>query len=118
MGELLVKRFPGPWAVSLIFRRLLAKNLKSLNYDPHVQYRFHQSFMFFWLLCIFGVWFLPAFHDMASRLIMEVSLYANFSTDFGAMSAALAAGNFHCRGCQCKDILESKAGPSPSEVEW
>lgn len=96
-----LERAPGPWAVSLIIRRMLARNLQSLEYDPHVQYRFHQSFMFFWLFALVSVWFLPAFHELAQRLIMEVSLYANFSTDFGAMSSALAAGNYHCAGCSC-----------------
>lgn len=97
----LMAQYPGPWHVSLIIERLLARNLKSLEYDPHVQYRFHQTFMFIWICCIGGVWFLSAFHEMAPRLIMEVSLYANFATDFGAMSSALAAGNYHCAGCRC-----------------
>lgn len=103
MRELLLTRGPGPWAISLLIRRLLARNIKALEYDPAVQYRFHQSFMFFWLLAMVGVVFVPAFHhEVASLLIMEVSLYANFATDFGAMSSALAAGNYHCPGCNCR----------------
>lgn len=110
MRELLLSHGPGPWAISLLIRRLFARSLKSLEYDPHVQYRFHQSFMFFWLIAIAGVWFAPAFHDVAARLIMEVSLYANFATDFGAMSAALAAGNYHCPGCACTDKSTHASG--------
>lgn len=103
MRSALTRLGPGPWAISLLLRRLFAKNLHALEYDPHVQYRFHQSFMFFWVIAMAGVWFMPAFHDIAARLIMEVSLYANFATDFGAMSAALAAGNYHCPHCACPD---------------
>lgn len=95
-------KIPGPWYVSLIIERLFARQIKSLEYDPAVQYRFHQSFMFFWIVAMVGVAFIPAFHhNVASLLIMEVSLYANFATDFGAMSSALAAGNYHCKGCNC-----------------
>lgn len=99
----LLEHTPGPWAISLLIKRMLARNLKSLEYDPHIQYRFHQSFMFFWVICMIVVWFIPAFSEITQRLIMEVSLYANFSTDFGAMSSALAAGNYHCRGCSCNN---------------
>jgi hypothetical protein len=107
--EQFLVRVPGPWAVGLLARRLLAHNLHSLEYDPHVQYRFHQSFMFLWLICMVGIWFMPLFHEMTARLIMEVSLYSNFATDFGAMSSALAAGNYHCKGCRCGD---------PPGVDW
>lgn len=97
-------RWPGPWHISLIFKRLLVRRIKSLEYDPHAQYRFHQMFAILWLTCMAAVIFVPSFrHSVLSLLIFEASLYANFDTDFGSMSSALAAGNYHCKGCRCNE---------------
>ena len=101
----LMLKYPGPWHISLIIERLLARELKSLNYDPHVQYRFHQFFMVLWSICIGAMPFFPGLynHQIGTLIIQEISFYANFATDFGAMSAALAAGNYHCPGCTCQE---------------
>jgi hypothetical protein len=101
--QILMLKYPGPWHISLIFERLLAREVHSLEYDPHVQYRFHQTFAIFWLIFMAALRWMPSLydHNLASFLIEEISLYANFTTDFGSMSAALAAGNYHCQGCNC-----------------
>lgn len=98
-----MQQYPGPWHVSLIFERLLARKVHGLEYDPHIQYRFHQTFAILWFCAL---WVLPFFpklygHSVSALIIQEISLWANFATDFGAMSAALAAGNYHCPGCKC-----------------
>lgn len=103
----LMQTVPGPWHVTLLLRQLVAKNIHSLEYDPRVQYRFHQFFMYVWLAGMIIVWASGAFSDLSARLIMEVSVYANFATDFGSMSAALAAGNYHCQGCNCSEQKNS-----------
>lgn len=99
-----MQRVPGPWHFSLLIRRMFAKNLHAMEYDPHVQYRFHQFFMFAWAGAIVAMPFFKHFynHDVGILIVQEISFYANFATDFGAMSAALAAGNFHCPGCTCQ----------------
>lgn len=120
MAELLAKLGPGPWAISLIFKRLLVRNIHALEYDPHVQYRFHQSFAFLWLLCIFALPFFPVLytHNLGTLIVQEISLYANFTTDFGSMSAALAAGNYHCSGCRCKDTVRTPVEQVKPRVDW
>jgi hypothetical protein len=105
--EFLMK-YPGPWHISLIFKRVLAREVKSLEYDPHAQYRFHQTFTVIWIIAMIGLPFCGVLyaHNISSLIIQEISLYANFTTDFGAMSSALAAGNFHCNGCNCKNNID------------
>ena len=64
--------------------------------DPAWQFRFNGSFVIVWAIAMVGVLFLPTFWGVANLpalLIMEVSLWANFATHFGAMSAGLAAMN-------------------------
>jgi hypothetical protein len=57
--------------------------------DARVQVRFHLSAAYFWLFSMVGVLFVPTFKgNFAALLIMEVSLYANFSTEYGALAAA------------------------------
>lgn len=58
-----------------------------------------------------GIFFIPKFtSDLASLLIMQASLFANFATDFGAMSSSLAAmqqqqqPTTHCDGCTCQQL--------------
>jgi hypothetical protein len=84
--------------ILLMFRR----DIHNLEYDPSTQYRFHFVSAWFWFACMVGVPFAPVLrHPILSLLIMEASLWANFATHFGAMSAALAA--------------KSSAAPQPSE---
>jgi len=57
------------------------------------QLAFHGGMSVFWLLAMAAVPFMPTFQGIASLpalLIMEVSLYANFATEFGAISATQA----------------------------
>src|SRR5690349_16193966 len=71
---------------------LFQRDIHKLEYDPQTQYRFHLSATWFWMFCILSTPFVAAFRDnLLGMLIMEVSLWANAATHFGAMSSALAA---------------------------
>lgn len=71
---------------------LVTKDIHNLEYDPKTQYRFHRAWALFWFTTMLIV---PFFNSLRSSipalLILEASLWANFATHFGAMSAALAA---------------------------
>ena len=71
--------------------------IKDFETNPALQYRIHMTFTYLWLanmlvaLSVFlfaqGLW------QKASVLyLVLVSLYDNFATDYGAVSAAIAAG--------------------------
>lgn len=73
--------------------RVFVRNLEG---NPHTQYRVHRAAMRFWLVnaaVVVTVFFAaPGVWAKVSVLyLVLVSLYANWSTDFGAMSAAEAA---------------------------
>jgi hypothetical protein len=75
------------------------KLLQRLENNPRSQYRFHKWMAYFWLInmaVVVGAFsFLPAVWKTASVLyLVLVSLYANFATDYGAMSAAEAAQDY------------------------
>ena len=71
---------------------LFKRDVEQLEYDPGTQYRFHFVAAWFWFATMIAVPFVPVLrHPILSLLIMEASLWANFATHFGAMSAALAA---------------------------
>lgn len=87
-------------------RLLLAKDLHSLEYDPTAQFKANRWFVKFWLaqmplviplILLFPRWWL----QISLVYLVEISLWALVSTHFGGMSAALAAGNYHCPGCTC-----------------
>ena len=66
------------------------------EYDPKVQYKVHLVAMWVWtfsmitVVCLFT--FANHFWQVVSVLyLVLISLYANWATDYGAMSAALAA---------------------------
>lgn len=64
--------------------------------DPRTQYAWHKWAMRFWLFNAVAVIlmfiFLPdAWQKISVLYLVLVSLYANWATDFGAMSAAEAA---------------------------
>jgi hypothetical protein len=73
--------------------RVVARNLET---DPHAQYTVHRWGVYFWLANFPAVIVLYVF---APRLWLSVgilitlvySVYANLATDYGAMSAAMAA---------------------------
>jgi hypothetical protein len=71
---------------------MLPKVLNDFENDARTQVRFHLIMAWFWLGGMVATLFIPTFHgQMAALLIMEVSLYANFSTEFGALAAAQAS---------------------------
>lgn len=73
--------------------------IKDFETNPQTQYKIHMFFTYFWLcnmaLALSVFLFAPAFWSKASVLyLVIVSLYANFATDYGAVSAAEAAHDF------------------------
>jgi hypothetical protein len=74
----------------------LAKFVKDLEYDPVVQYKVHLYAMYWWVINFVAVILVFALANHTWQVIsvlylVLVSLYANWATDYGAMSAALAA---------------------------
>ena len=72
----------------------------ALESDPMVQYRVHRYGAIYWLINfpVFALLFFFArgFWDTTGVfVILMYSLYANLATDYGAMSAALAAQGKH-----------------------
>lgn len=71
-----------------------AKNLiHSFESNPYTQLRFHTIMASVWIGAMIAIPFFPALygHGVAPLIIEEVSLYANFATEYGSMSAAIAA---------------------------
>lgn len=59
--------------------------MSAFESNETAQFRFHMCMAFFWILCMFIVPFIGGFkHQIAALLIMEVSLYANFATEYGS----------------------------------
>ena len=74
----------------------LGKFIKGLEYDPRIQYKVHLYAMWWWVLNFIAVILVFAVANHTWQVIsvlylVLVSLYANWATDYGAMSAALAA---------------------------
>jgi hypothetical protein len=70
--------------------------VKSLETDPHAQYTVHRWGMYYWLLNFPAVIVLYVFEprlwlSIGILITLLYSVYANFATDYGAMSAAMAA---------------------------
>lgn len=87
----------------------------ALEFNPRVQYRFHLIMAYFWIGWIVAVPFIRVFnHEITGLFIMEASLYANFATEFGAMSSALAAmrgtKEFHELAQDVDDIHDALPG--------
>lgn len=60
------------------------------------QLAFHSAMSVFWLVAMVIIPFLHTFQggaNVAALLIMEVSLYANFATEFGSIAASQASVN-------------------------
>lgn len=71
--------------------------IKDFETNPALQYRIHMTFTYVWVVnmaLVLAVFlFLPRVWAALSVLyLLLVSLYANFATDYGAVSAAIAAG--------------------------
>lgn len=66
-----------------------------MSRDPAAaRYWFHLVAAIIWLICMLVTPFLDPYRGMAHlgiMLLMEVSLYANFTTEFGNMDGSLAA---------------------------
>ena len=89
---------PGRHAWLLAIFRALAKDKKRFETDTALQLKIHQIASYVWIVNFFMALFVffafPGFWAHASVLyLVLVSLYANFATDYGAVSAALAANN-------------------------
>lgn len=84
--------------------------------DPVTQYIWHKWAMRFWLvnaIVVVAVFiFAPAVWKQVSVLyLVLVSLYANWATDFGAMSAAEAAADGPVSAYSAAAGDETQAGP-------
>lgn len=76
------------------FKVLRPKFVRDFEENARTQARFHQVMAWFWLLSMVGVLFIDHPHtnaDIVALVILEVSLYANFATEFGALSASQAS---------------------------
>lgn len=76
------------------FKVLHPKFLHDLEQDAKTQARFHQWMGYFWLstMVLSPLVFPPTeLSSFVQLLILEVSLYANFATEFGALTAAQAS---------------------------
>lgn len=66
--------------------------IHELEVNAHWQFRFHGIFTVAWFFSMFVAPFIPTFAgNVAGLVLVEVSLWANFATHFGAMSSALSA---------------------------
>lgn len=88
--------------LAVILWRVLRRDVHDLEYNPRVQFKWHLVMTITWFIamCLFTVsWVATAgfgsgFTNPSLWLLfftLWVSLYANFATDYDAMSAALAA---------------------------
>lgn len=77
------------------FWMFLVNDAHKLEHDAQTQYKFNRSFAMLWFCGMCAIPCLPTLyaHNIASLIIIEISLWANFATHFGAMSASLAAMN-------------------------
>lgn len=79
------------WLINIVVRFI-----KNAEDDAATQIRIHKIFTVFWIVNFFAVLlvysFLPDFWQKASVLyLVLVSLYANFATDYGALTASQGA---------------------------
>lgn len=93
----------------------IRRDVHQLEYDPAMQYRFHFALTWFWFLTMVALPFVPVLwgHTLPALVVQEISLWANFATHFGAMSAALAAQ----QTTQIPtDTLVIEPAPAPTDV--
>ena len=75
------------------FMRLFIRDLET---NPHAQYKVHRWGMWYWVInfpAVTALFFLdsPVWLRWGLYITLIYSIYANFATDYGAMSAAMAA---------------------------
>jgi hypothetical protein len=75
------------------FIQLVRKDIHELEYEAQAQYKYHRGAAIVWLASMILILFFPPLYsnNLGILIILEVSLYANFSTEFGSMSASEAA---------------------------
>jgi hypothetical protein len=90
----------------LLFRR----DIHALEYDPAAQYKFHFFWTWVWFLAMIALPFFPTLwgYSVPALIIQEISLWANFATHFGAMSAALAAKHTKPDNQELKRLIVSQ----------
>lgn len=68
-------------------------SIHNFESNPQTQFKFHLRMTVFWVITMVAIPFVPALygHGIAPLIIEEISLYANAATEYGAMSAAIAA---------------------------
>ncbi len=77
-----------------VFKLMHPRFVEQFENDARTQVKFHVRMTWFWAatMLVAPLAFMP--HDMQSLmqlLILEVSLYANWSTEFGALAASQAS---------------------------
>lgn len=88
--------------------RFLSRFIKDFETNPHVQYKVHRIGMWFWtinfpLIALLYI-FLPRVWAATGIFItLEYSIYANWTTDAGSMSAAMAAYEMFDRAEEAKE---------------
>lgn len=90
----LIKAQRHAWLIRIL--TALAKDKEKFERDPHFQFKVHKIFTYVWLVNIVAasiVFFaFPGLWASASVFyLVLISLYSNFATDYGAVSASLAA---------------------------
>jgi hypothetical protein len=94
--ELLHRKVDALNHAAMVRHRWVKHIVKDFEYNPVTQYKVHLVAMWVWtasmvtVVCLFT--FANHFWQVVSVLyLVLISLYANWATDYGAMSAALAA---------------------------
>lgn len=79
---------------------IILKDVDHLEHDASSQYKFNRFWAITWFLCLtyfsfptVGALLAGQTDKFVQYLILDISLWANFATHFGAMSGALAAMN-------------------------
>jgi hypothetical protein len=96
------------------FKVLHPRFIDQFEHDARTQARFHLVMAWFWLFTMVAA---PAafwphnLQELIQLLILEVSLYANFATEFGALSGSQAsekADRIDVHGNEEVNIMELK----------
>jgi hypothetical protein len=96
---------------------LVKNDVQKLEYDPKSQFDFHRRMSFFWIanfagVLTFDIFINPFWQKISILYLTLVSLYANFSTDYGAMPSAHAA----LTGDQIKAAQDAKQAENDKEI--
>jgi hypothetical protein len=76
----------------MLFKLLHPKILRELEEDAQAQAKFHLILAWFWGVSMIGIVFVRVlWQNYPALVIEEISLWANFATHLGALSAAQAS---------------------------